>query len=223
MNLQALVFDFDGLVVNTEAPGFISWKEVYDEFGQVLTLKHWTAATGYVGGFDPHRHLEGLLGRKLAWANITPRREARNWELTLKEPVLPGITDLMVAAQAAGLKLGVASNSGFGWVEDGLRRLSLRHFIHVIVTRDLVVNPKPAPDMYLKCVQTLGVEPGRAVALEDSEPGALAAKRAGLRVVAIPNQFSALQNLSFVDLKLSSAAEITIKRLDALVDSAHLS
>jgi HAD superfamily hydrolase (TIGR01509 family) len=217
MYLQALVFDFDGLIVNTEEPGFVSWEEVYREFGQVLTLKHWTAATGYVGGFDPHRHLERLLGRKLDWANIIPRREARNWELTLKEPVLPGIAELMVAARAAGLQLGVASNSGSGWVEDGLQRLGLRKLIGVIVTRDLVVNPKPAPDMYLKCVQTLGVEPQRAIALEDSEPGALAAKRAGLRVVAIPNQFSALQDLSFVDLKVASATEITLERLEALM------
>ncbi|HEY0791881.1 MAG TPA: HAD-IA family hydrolase [Chthoniobacterales bacterium] len=219
MNLQALVFDFDGLIVNTEEPGFVSWKEIYHEFGQELALKHWTAATGYVGGFDPHVHLEGLLGRKLDWASISPRREARNWELTLKEPVLPGIAALMSAAQAAGLKLGVASNSGSGWVEDGLKRLGLRQFIKAIVTRDLVVNPKPAPDMYLKCVQTLRVEPAHAIALEDSEPGARAAKRAGLRVVAIPNQFSALQDLSFVDLKVGSAAEITLERLEALTGS----
>ena len=112
MDLQALVFDFDGLVVNTEEPGFVSWRELYEEFGQTLTLKDWTAATGYVGGFDPHRHLEGLLGRPLDWLVLGPRREARNWELTLREPVLPGIEPLMSAAKTAGLRLGVASNSG---------------------------------------------------------------------------------------------------------------
>jgi HAD superfamily hydrolase (TIGR01509 family) len=217
MDLQALVFDFDGLVVNTEEPGFISWREIYHEFGQRLTLNDWTAATGYVGGFDPHRHLEGLLGRPLDWSVIAPRREARNWELTLREPVLPGIKELMSAAKTAGLRLGVASNSGWGWVEDGLRRLGLRPFIDAIVTRDMVLNPKPAPDMYLKCVQTLNVLPAATVALEDSEPGARAAKNAGLKVVAIPNQFSALQNLSFVDLKVASASELDLDRLRALV------
>lgn len=217
MDLQALVFDFDGLVVNTEEPGFVSWRELYHEFGQTLTLKDWTAATGYVGGFDPHRHLEGLVGRPLDWSVLAPRREARNWELTLREPVLPGIKELMSAAKTAGLQLGVASNSGWGWVDEGLRRLGLRHFIDALVTRDLVVNPKPAPDMYLKCVQILNVVPAAAVALEDSEPGARAAKSAGLKVVAIPNQFSALQDLSFVDLKVASASELDLNRLQTLV------
>ena len=217
MDLQALVFDFDGLVVNTEEPGFVSWRELYHEFGQTLTLEDWTAATGYVGGFDPHRHLEGLLGRPLDWSVLAPRREARNWELTLREPVLPGIEELMSAAKIAGLRLGVASNSGWGWVDEGLQRLGLRHFIDALVTRDMVLNPKPAPDMYLKCVQTLNVLPAAAVALEDSEPGARAAKNAGLKVVAIPNQFSALQDLSFVDLKVGSASELDLDRLRALV------
>ena len=217
MDLQALVFDFDGLVVNTEEPGFVSWRELYHEFGQTLTLNDWTAATGYVGGFDPHRHLEGLLGRPLDWSVLAPRREARNWELTLREPVLPGIKELMSAAKAAGLPLGVASNSGWGWVDEGLRRLDLRRYIDAVVTRDLVLNPKPAPDMYLKCVQILNVVPAAAVALEDSEPGARAAKNAGLKVVAIPNQFSALQNLSFVDLRVASASELDLDRLRALV------
>ena len=84
----------------------------------------------------------------------------------------------------------------------------------------MVLNPKPAPDMYLKCVQTLDVNPAAAVALEDSEPGSRAAKNAGLKVVAIPNQFSALQNLSFVDLKVTSAAELNLDRLRALVRGA---
>ena len=217
MDLQALVFDFDGLVVNTEEPGFVSWQEIYRDFGQSLTLKDWTAATGYVGGFDPHRHLEGLLGRRLDWSSLAPRREARNWELTLREPILPGIKELMAEAKAAGLPIGVASNSGLGWVEDGLRRLGLRHYIGAVVTRDGVLNPKPAPDMYLKCVQTLNVDPPAAVALEDSEPGSRAAKSAGLKVVAIPNQFSALQDLSFADLKVVSAAELSLERLRSLV------
>lgn len=220
MDLQALVFDFDGLVVNTEEPGFVSWRELYEEFGQTLTLQDWTAATGYVGGFDPHRHLERLLGRSLDWSVLAPRREARNWELTLREPVLPGIEPLMSAARTAGLRLGVASNSGSGWVEEGLRRLGLRPFIDAVVTRDMVLKPKPAPDMYLKCVQTLRVVPATAVALEDSEPGARAAKNAGLKVVAIPNQFSALQDLSFVDHKVASAAELDLDRLRTLVRTA---
>ena len=217
MNLQSLIFDFDGLIVDTEKPGFDSWNELYSEFGQKLTLDDWRQATGYVGGFDPALHLEGLLGRQLDWGNLAPKREARNWELTLKQTVLPGIRELMNAAFNAGIRIGVASNSGFGWVNDGLERLRLRGFVGAIVTRDRVLNPKPAPDVYLKTAETLQVLPDRTVALEDSEPGCRAAKAAGIRAVAIPNQFSERQNLSMADLVVPSAKGLSLERLVGLL------
>jgi HAD superfamily hydrolase (TIGR01509 family) len=217
LNLQSLIFDFDGLIVDTEKPGFDSWNELYSEFGQKLTLDDWRQATGYVGGFDPALHLEGLLGRQLDWGNLAPKREARNWELTLKQTVLPGIRELMNAAFNAGIRIGVASNSGFGWVNDGLERLGLRGFVGAIVTRDRVLNPKPAPDVYLKTAETLQVLPDRTVALEDSEPGCRAAKAAGMRAVAIPNQFSERQDLSMADLVVPSAKGLSLERLVGLL------
>jgi HAD superfamily hydrolase (TIGR01509 family) len=216
MTLTALVFDFDGLIVDTENPGFISWQEIYREFGATLQIDDWRHATGYVGGFDPGIHLEGVLGRRLDWSQIMPRRDARNWELTLQARVLPGIRELMQNARQRDLRVGVASNSENGWVEGGLRRLGLREYVEVVVSRDMVLNPKPAPDIYLKAVQTLHVEPGNAVALEDSEPGCRAAKRAGLKAVAIPNRFSELQDLTIADLVVKSAAELSLDRLVAL-------
>jgi HAD superfamily hydrolase (TIGR01509 family) len=217
LNLQSLIFDFDGLIVDTEKPGFDSWNELYADFGQKLTLDDWRGATGYVGGFDPAVHLEGLLRRKLDWQNLAPRREARNWELTLEQGVLPGIRELMVAAVSAGIPVGVASNSGFGWVNDGLERLGLRGLVGAIVTRDMVLNPKPAPDVYLKTAETLQVSPGCSVALEDSEPGSRAAKAAGMRAVVIPNQFSERQDLSVADLVVPSAKALSLERLVGLL------
>jgi HAD superfamily hydrolase (TIGR01509 family) len=217
MILAALVFDFDGLIVDTENPGFISWQEIYQEFGATLEIDDWRHATGYVAGFDPAIHLEKILGRRLDWSQLIPKREARNWELTLQARVLPGIEPLMRSARERHLRIGVASNSGNGWVKDGLVRLGLREFVDTVVTRDMVIDPKPAPDIYLKTVQTLQVDPVDAVALEDSEPGCRSAKRAGLKAVAIPNRFSERQDLSVADLLVKSASELTLDRLAALV------
>ena len=214
--LGAIVFDFDGLIVDTEGPGFISWREVYERFGAELDLNVWSHATGYVGGFDPALYLEALLGRKLDWSQIIPEREARNWELTLQAKTLPGIEALFEAARQHGLRIGVASNSGNGWVEEGLKRLGLRHFVDAVVTRDMVMNPKPAPDVYLKTAQTLGIDPNRAVALEDSEPGCRAAKLAGMKAVAIPNKFSERQDFKVADLVVKSAKDLDLKSLEEL-------
>jgi HAD superfamily hydrolase (TIGR01509 family) len=214
--LGAIVFDFDGLIVDTEGAGFISWQEVYERFGAELDLDHWSRATGYIDGFDPALHLERLLGRRLDWSQIIPEREARNWELTLQAKTLPGIGPLFQAARQRGLRIGVASNSGNGWVEEGLKRLGLRHFVDAVVTRDMVMNPKPAPDVYLKTAQTLGIEPNRVVALEDSEPGCRAAKQAGMKAVAIPNKFSERQDFKVADLIVMSAEDLDLKSLEEL-------
>jgi putative hydrolase of the HAD superfamily len=123
----------------------------------------------------------------------------------------------MADARNRSIKIGVASNSGFGWVDQGLERLGLRHFVEAIVTRDMVVNPKPAPDVYLKTIQTLQADPHYSVALEDSEPGSRAAKAAGMRAIAIPNRFSERQDLSIADLIVPSAAGLSIERLVELV------
>ena len=214
--LGAIVFDFDGLIVDTEGPGFISWLEVYQRFGAELNLNDWSHATGYICGFDPAVHLEKLLGRRLDWSQISSEREARNWALTLQARTLPGIEPLLQAARERGFRIGVASNSGNGWVEEGLKRLGLRTLVDAVVTREMVLNPKPAPDVYLKTAQVLGMEPNRTVALEDSEPGCRAAKQAGMKVVAIPNRFSDRQDFEVADLIVRSAEDLDLKRLEEL-------
>jgi beta-phosphoglucomutase-like phosphatase (HAD superfamily) len=102
-----------------------------------------------------------------------------------------------------------------------LVRLGLRDLIDVVITRDMVLSPKPAPDIYLKAAQTLRVDPALTVALEDSEPGCRSAKQAGLSVVAIPNQFSERQELSVADLIVKSATELTLERLDELITGSR--
>ena len=140
MTLAAIVFDFDGLIVDTENPGFISWQEIYQEFGATLRIDDWRHATGYVGGFDPAIHLEQILCRRLDWSQLVPKREARNWELTLQAKALPGIEPLLRNARERQLRIGVASNSENGWVEGGLRRLGLRDYVDTVVTRDMEIG-----------------------------------------------------------------------------------
>ena len=128
----------------------------------------------------------------------------------------PGIEPLLQAARERGFRIGVASNSGNGWVEEGLKRLGLRTLVDAVVTREMVLNPKPAPDVYLKTAQVLGMEPNQTVALEDSEPGCRAAKQAGMKVVAIPNRFSDRQDFKVADLIVRSAEDLDLKRLEEL-------
>src|SRR5215469_1061569 len=109
--IQALIFDFDGLILDTEVPDYQSWLEVYQEYGCQLPLSTWSA---YIGGaaevFDAYGHLEAQLGCTVDRQVIRARRRRRYSELVEAQPVLPGVRDYITTAKRLGLKLGVASS-----------------------------------------------------------------------------------------------------------------
>jgi len=211
--LGALIFDFDGLILDTEGPIYRSWKEAYEAQGVALPFEQWVKTVGSSNqAFDPERHLEERLGRKLP-QDVIERRIARRAELVLAQPLLPGVADLLQAARAAGLKVGVASSSSRAWVHGHLERLGILARFDCIRGRDDVVHVKPEPDLYLAVLDCLSVAAADAAAIEDSPNGITAAKRAGLRCVAVPNPITAGLDLSQADVLLGSLAEVTLPQL----------
>lgn len=199
-----MIFDYDGLIVDTELAEYVSWKELYQQHGVELALEDWLCAVGYVHRFDPRAHLENFVGHKLHWEDLDRSRGARNEELAFVLPVLPGVRRIITEARISGFKVGVASNSTAAWVEPGLERLGLRKLVDTVRTRDTSAQPKPAPDVYLNAIADLGATREGSYAFEDSEPGIAAAKAAGLFVVAVPNALTSHQDLTAADLHLSS-------------------
>lgn len=198
-DLRALILDFDGLIVDTEMAEYQSWRDLYAEHGASLEVEDWLKAVGYVNGLDPRAHLESITGRRLDWSALNPRRQDRAHELADALPMLPGVDALISQGEQLGYRLGIASNSTLPWVERGLRRLGLWERIPVVRTRETVANPKPQPDIYLRVLADLGASAAGSIAFEDSEPGILAAKAAGLYVVNVPNALTRHQNLSAAD------------------------
>ncbi len=214
---HALIFDFDGLIVDSETPEFQAWQEIFRAHGAELTAADWRAAVGYINGFDPRAHLESLAGHNaFNWPELEAARRLRNAELMRGQPVLPGIVELMRAGAEAGWKIGVASSSTRDWVEGGLERLGLRELVETVTTRDSpgVRAPKPAPDVYLLALRLLGADgdPSKSFAFEDSQPGVQAAKAAGMRVIAVPNALTRHQDLSVADAILASMLEFKLPK-----------
>jgi len=211
--IRALIFDFDGLILETEEPIYRSWKEVYESHGVPLPFELWVKTVGSSNqAFHPQLHLEARLGRPLAQEELD-RRIARRVELVLAEPLRPGVVDLARAARAAGMKVGVASSSTRDWVRGHLERLGIVDLFDCLRARDDVEHVKPDPDLYLASLQCLGVPAAEAVAIEDSPNGVTAAKRAGLRCVAVPNRITEGLDLSQADLRLSSLADLPLPQL----------
>ena len=218
--IRALVFDFDGLILDTEEPVYRSWLEVYQAHGQDLPFERWVEIVGSTTArFHPQHHLEERLGRPLP-QEVLDRRVVRRTELVLAKQLLPGVVELADEARRSGLLLGVASSSTAEWVKGHLDRLGILDRFDCVRCRDDVANAKPAPDLYLAVLDCLGVDPAHAVAIEDSPNGITAARRAGMRCVAIPNSITAKLDLSGADFVLASLADMAppalLARLGAL-------
>ena len=216
--IRAVIFDFDGLILDTEEPVFRSWVEVYAEHGAQLPFERWVEIVGSTTiGFHPQRHLEELLGRPLP-QEVLDRRIVRRTEFVHAKELLPGVLQHIEEARGLGLKLGVASSSTTNWVKGHLARLGILDRFHCLRCRDDVANVKPAPDLYLAVLECLGVSAAESFAIEDSPNGITAAKQAGLRCVAIPNTITASLDLSGADVVLGSLAEVSLAELLTRVD-----
>lgn len=211
--IRAIVFDFDGLILDTEEPIYRSWLEVYQAHGEDLPFERWVQTVGSTNaGFHPQHHLEERLGRALP-KEVLDRRIGRRTEMILAQRVLPGVVRIVDEAKAMGLKLGVASSSTSDWVRGHLARLGILEDFDCVRCRDQVANAKPEPDLYLAVLECLAVDASEAIAIEDSPNGVLAAKRAGMRCVAIPNSITARLDLGQADLVLGSLADVTLAEL----------
>ncbi len=214
MPVEAIVFDFDGVIIDTETPDFSTWQDEFRAHGVELSRELWSGHIGAgVGSFDIYSHLEELTGRALDRDEVGPRRRARYLDAVNSNPLLPGVIDHLEAARRLGLRLAVASNSSRDWVEGHVARRGLDGYFEAIRTRDDVEALKPAPDVYLAALDAVGAPPERAVAVEDSPTGAAAAVAAGLFCVAVPNGMTEGMKFAWYDLKLGSLAEMALPDL----------
>jgi HAD superfamily hydrolase (TIGR01509 family) len=211
--VKLLVFDFDGLILDTEVPEFESWQEIYRAHDARLELDVYAHCIGTGNVFDPWAHLIDQIGRAVDRSELQPRRQERMHELIAAQEVRPGVCAYLDDAAALGLRLGVASSSSRQWVTGHLDRLRLIDRFHAIRCAEDVEQVKPDPALYRAVCDALGVDPRHAIAFEDSPNGILAAKRAGMRCVAVPNPLTASLDLSRADIRLDSLADVPLARL----------
>lgn len=205
---QAILFDFDGLILDTETPIFCAWQQIYDEFACSLTVAEYASCLGssYLA-FNPFHDLQKKSGKVIVEAEIQPRLSAIYNDLIAQNDALPGIRDLLAAAPRLGIRTAVASSSSRDWIEKHLTRLGLLSSFEIIRTRDDVQRIKPEPDLFLAALEGLGIEAEQAVVLEDSPNGILAARRAGVFAVAVPGPLTCDLPLNDPDLRLASLAD----------------
>jgi HAD superfamily hydrolase (TIGR01509 family) len=209
---RALIFDFDGVIVDTESAVLDAWRAECADLGVAFDESAFMAAIG-VPSLRPERILAvlGTAGGDPVVAIARIRSRLRMLALDL--PVLPGVEALLAEAHAAGIRTAVASGAGREWVCGHLERIGLLAAFSPVLCRDDVTAGKPAPDLYLAALAGLGMPAGAAVAIEDSATGVAAAQAAGLRCVAVPGPVTVDHNLAAADLVLPSLAGVTLADL----------
>jgi putative hydrolase of the HAD superfamily len=217
----ALVFDFDGLILDTESCTYETTAAIFAEHGQTIELGWWHSILGTADRRHWTDVLSERLGRPVDREALVARREARRMAILRELPPADGVVALLDVAADHGIPAAVASSSRLDWVGGHLDRLGLRRRFAAVVTSDDVGGDpdrtKPAPDLFLVAAERLGVPPARCVAFEDSPHGIAGARAAGMAVVAVPGPMTAGLDLGAADLRLSSLADVDLARLRELV------
>src|SRR5687768_15195326 len=163
--IRALVFDFDGLILDTETPLIDAYAEIHARHGVAFDRALFLRSVGHADyAFDPWHGFSQHADR----AALELERRAYKVELLLRQPVLPGVLPLLEAARAASLSVGLASNSPHSWVDPHLTRLGLIDYFAFIACREDVHSPKPEPDLYKLVLNRFGLRGRDAIAFEDS-------------------------------------------------------
>jgi len=217
MTITSLLFDFDGLILDTETTEIDLWKSIYSGYGFEFPLDLYIKTVGGWGisNFDPADHLVQLVNDSLDGSALRLRYRDEVAQRFVAQPIREGVQTYLSEAQRLGLRLAIASSSKHSWVEPHLTRLGLIHYFEKIICGDDVPpgRTKPNPDIYLKALDELGITASEAIVFEDSPNGVSAARSAGIYVVAIPNPTTSLMKIEGANLTIKSMASLPLQDL----------
>lgn len=214
--IAALLFDFDGVIVDTEVPTFQSWRDTYAEYGVDLALDDWLPAVGsgssVSGAFDAVAHLERLTGSTVDRQAVIAHRTRRKAELYARAPLLPGVRERLAEAKQRNMKTAIVTRNRVDRVRAHLDLVGLEHQWQALIC----ANDEPTRDkaeLYRQALAVLEVQPSQALAFEDSPSGVRSAKQAQLVCAAVPNEITRGAAFDEADVVLSSLADQSLDEI----------
>ena len=208
---KAVLWDFDGVIVDTEWPIYQAWQSFFEKNGQDLSLEMYVKCIGSdFATWSPEKYLEELTGRTFDWEAEGVTRNVEIRRRLEDATVNPGIVDVWTAMRDAGLRLAVVSSSSHDWVDGWLEKLNLTDFIETTVCRGDVPRIKPAPDLYLEGARQVGFSPGECLVIEDSLNGLISAQAAGCDCCVVPNQITQILDFPGAKVRIDDIRELLI-------------
>ncbi|WP_232311301.1 HAD family hydrolase [Robertmurraya korlensis] len=208
--IKAVVFDFDGLIIDTETVWFESFKEILGAYDVEFPLEIFTPCVGTHGTIID-QYIEEKLGKKVSVEEVRRRVRECHRNKIINIDARDGVRDYLKQAKELDLRIGLASSSRKEWIHEFLKKLDILHYFDVIKSSDDVKMIKPDPELYIQCTDALNVRSNEVVAFEDSNNGAKAANDAGIACVIVPNPITEGIIFDNYDLRIESMANHSLK------------
>lgn len=206
---KGIIFDFDGVLVDTEWAIYQSWVHLYAREGQQISISTYAPCLGAgYSHWDPAAHLEKLTGKNYDWEKETPVRQARLEADLARMGLMEGAVALFDWCAEQGIPLTVASSSSRRWVQGWLEKLGIYHRFAGVFTRTDGYAVKPDPALFLAAQQCLRLQKDECLIIEDSENGTIAAQNAGIPCAAIPNRMTESSDFSRANYRFASLIEL---------------
>jgi len=207
---KAILFDMDGVLVDSEPQHYRAWNLVFREMGFEMP---WEPYKPCIGSTFPNlvRIVEEYTGKKIN--DLEAMRRSNKEKLKQVEAeegvaAVEGVKELIPRFQEKGWRMAVASSSPKEQIASTVKALGIEDCFELLFTGESVPNPKPAPDTFLRCAEAMGVRPEECIVIEDSYNGSLAARRAGMYCIGIQNPGSGDQDLSNADMVIKEFKEL---------------
>jgi len=205
---EAVLFDFDGTMVDTEWVIYEEVQRIFHEEGQELPLEEYSKCIGSsYDTWSPQDYLEELTGKTYDWETLRAARDKRIYARMEEQELIPGVLDALKFTKENGLRLGVVSSSSHDWVDKWLVKLEIEDYFEYVTCRGDAPKIKPSPDLFLKGAERMNLDPSKCLVVEDSRNGMIAAHEAGMSVFAVPNRVTAVSDFSEALKKLNSLRE----------------
>lgn len=206
---SGLIFDFDGVLVDTEWAIYRSWVTLYAREGQEISIQTYAPCLGAgYSHWDPAAHLESLTGKKYDWELETPRRQAQLEAELAEMGLMDGAAELLEWCRSEGIGMTVASSSSRRWVAGWLERLGIMDYFQGVFCRTDGYAVKPNPALFHAAQACLGLSADECLIIEDSENGTIAAQNAAIPCVAVPNRMTCYSDFSRARWKMANLQEL---------------
>lgn len=220
--LKAVIFDMDGVIIDSEPLHLLSTQQTLADYGITLSTDY---LYQFVGSTSKHMYKTIQSEFQLSVdINELMEADSKNCKQIYKEKgmtPIEGVQELIKELYQQGVKLAIASSSSLKRIEEVIKTFNLQKYFTKLISGDMIENPKPAPDIFMKALKELGVNAKETVVIEDSKNGTLAAKAAAIACIGFINPSSGNQDLYIADAATDSLKAINYKYIDNILNRAN--